>query len=198
MMCGVFCVCLTHVALACQLSSAVAGHDQGEADARTLSALAFTVIDEAGKAHKVTRDKFARLPRTTATASDHGADAKFTGASLVDVLSSCGIQFGDGLRGVRAPTVAILEATDDYRVVLSLLEIDPDTTDKLALIADERDGEPLSSQEGTHRLVLPGEKRQIRWIRNLETIRIVNLKDFPFDGLNLNSTRSSSPNDTDG
>jgi hypothetical protein len=97
------------------------------------------------------------------------------------------------LRGKRTPTVAIFEATDGYRVVLSLVEIDPSTTDRLAVVADEQDGKPLDARLGPYRLVIPGDKREVRWIRNVRTIRVVNLVDFPLaKALDANTTSRST------
>ena len=90
-----------------------------------------------------------------------------------------GVVFGKELRGPRAAEVIILEAHDGYRVALALLEIDPATTEKFALVADRRDGQPLDEKEGPFRLVIPDEKRPVRWIRMIRTIRVLNLKDAP-------------------
>ncbi len=144
-------------------------------------AAVLTVIDETGTSHALTPDDFARLPRLTAKFTSHGVDAEFSGTSLVELLQATGTAFGKELRGSRTPTVAILEATDGYRVVVSLLEIDPGTNDKPVLVADHRDGKPLDDKEGPYRLILPGDKREVRCIRNLRTILVLNLKDIPLD-----------------
>ena len=73
----------------------------------------------------------------------------------------------------------VLEASDGYRVAVALLEIDPATTGKLALVADRRDGKPLDEKEESFRLVIPDEKRAVRWIRMIRTVRVLNLKDAP-------------------
>jgi hypothetical protein len=136
------------------------------------------VIDEAGAEHAFTQTDIARLPRQTVRVTSRGTDASFEGVLLVDLLKSAGVSF-ENLRGRRTPTIAILEATDGYRVVISLLEIDPGTTDRLALVADRRDGQPLDENLGPLRLVIPGDKREVRWIRNLRTIRVMNLSQLP-------------------
>jgi len=40
-------------------------------------------------------------------------------------------------------------------------------------VAIEQDGQPLSENDGPMRIVLEGEKRPARWIRQLERLRIV-------------------------
>jgi hypothetical protein len=137
------------------------------------------IIDEQGARHTIDRRLFLRLPRHEVEVKDHDLDVKFQGASLVDLLESIGVKFGSELRGKRTPTVAIFEAADGYRVVVSLLDFDPATTDRLALVADQRDNQPLDAHLGPYRLVIPGDKRAVRWIRNIRTIRVINLIDLP-------------------
>ena len=59
----------------------------------------------------------------------------------------------------------LVEATDGYRVVFALPELDPAFKDRAGLLADRRDGQPLAAAEGPLRLVVPGEKRHARWVR---------------------------------
>ncbi len=140
---------------------------------------ALTVIDVAGKAHSFASDDIAALPHRTLKAKAHGVENEFSGVSLVDVLQSAGVEFGEKLRGVRASDVVIVEAADGYRTIFALLEIDPATTDKLVLVADKKDDQALPEREGPLRLVVPDEKRPVRWARMIKMIRIVNLKDLP-------------------
>lgn len=145
------------------------------------SEAALTIIDEANKSHTVAATDVTKMPRVKAEVQYHGKQIEFEGALLSDVLKSAGVEFGDALRGKRAATVAILEAADDYRTALTLLEIDPDTTDKMVILADRRNGGPLEENEAPFRLVIPDEKRPIRWIRMIRSIRVVNLRDLPPD-----------------
>lgn len=153
---------------------------EGAADA---AGVALRLIDESGRIHEVSPEKLAELPRTRVNVKVHDEPAEFEGVSLAEVLSIYGVEFGKALKGKRAPTVILAEATDGYRAVIALLEIDADTTDKKVLLVDRRDGKPLSAEEGPYRLVIPDEKQPIRWIRMLRTIRILNLQDVPIDAL---------------
>ena len=141
---------------------------------RTLS-----LVDEAGATHSISPEDMAKLPRHKLKAKDHDRESEFEGVLLVDLLKSVGVEFGDQLKGKRASNVIVLEATDGYRVSLALAEIDPDTTDKVVLLADRRDGQPLGEKESPYRLVIPSEKRPLRWIRMIRTIRVVSLQDLP-------------------
>jgi hypothetical protein len=177
----IFCAWIVNIALMLQVTAGAEIDRSQTANASPVGpAVGLTVIDEAGAAHSLSPDDFARLPQLSAKVNSHGKDTKFAGTSLVDLLKKSGVKFGDDLRGRRAATVAILAATDGYRVALSLLEIDPNTTDKVALVANQRDGNPLGD-DGPYQLILPGDKRAVRWIRNLRTIRIINVRDFPLE-----------------
>jgi hypothetical protein len=79
---------------------------------------------------------------------------------------------GKELRGPRLANYLLVEATDDYRVVLAIAEVDPATTDKLVLLADRKDGVALPEKEAPFRLVIPDEKRQARWIRMIKRISV--------------------------
>ncbi len=138
-----------------------------------------TVTDEAGKSHQVTASDIGRLIRRKFEVADHDKKAEFEGVSLVDLLQSVGVVFGKELKGPRASAVVLIEATDGYRVAISLLEIDPATGNRTVLLADRRDGQPLGAKEGPFRLVIPDDKRQVRWIRMIRAMRVVNLKEIP-------------------
>lgn len=147
------------------------------------------IIDEAGVKHAIARDAYLRLPRQSVKVTSYNRENEFEGVSLVNLLESAGVKFGDALKGRRASTVAILEAADKYRVVVPLLDVDPLTTDRLMLVVDKRDGELLDDQHGPYRLIIPGDKRGIRWIRSLRTIRVMSLADLPLrDQGSTNST----------
>ena len=98
---------------------------------------------------------------------DHGKEATFEGVPLVEVLKLAGVRFGEQLRGKSLATYLLAEASDGYRVVFALPELDPAFFDKLILLADRRDRKPLSEGEGRLRIVVPDERRAARWIRQL-------------------------------
>jgi hypothetical protein len=135
------------------------------------------IVDELNKSHTLNSSDLARLARTHAKVSVHGEQADFEGVQLSELLKAASVKFGDALKGKRAATVVVIEAADDYRTALSLLEIDPDTSDKQVIVADRRNGKPLDDKEGPYRLVIPADKRPIRWIRMIRTMRVLNLKD---------------------
>ena len=79
---------------------------------------------------------------------------------------------GKDLRGERMLTYLVVEAVDGYRVVFALPEIDPAFPDRTILLVDRRDQQPLSSHEGPLRIIVPSEKRQARWVRQVTAFTI--------------------------
>jgi DMSO/TMAO reductase YedYZ molybdopterin-dependent catalytic subunit len=117
--------------------------------------------------------ELAKLPRRSVRAKDHdGVESTFEGVALIDVLQLAGVKFGEGLRGKSLALYLVVEATDGYRAVFALPELDPAFTDRVVLLVDGRDGKKLGDKEGPLRIVLPGEKRQARWVRQVRSLII--------------------------
>jgi DMSO/TMAO reductase YedYZ molybdopterin-dependent catalytic subunit len=118
-------------------------------------------------------EEFTKLPRKTVRATDHGGtEAEFEGVPLFEILTRAGAPLGERLRGEAMATYVVVEAADGYRAVFALAELDPAFTDRLVLLADRRDGQPMTKPQGPLRIVVPGEKRHGRWVRMVETISI--------------------------
>lgn len=70
-------------------------------------------------------------------------------------------------------TIVRVTASDHYQVVFSLAELDAALGNEQVILADTQDGHPLT-KDGPFRLVVPGDKRPARWIRNVTTIEVTN------------------------
>ena len=122
-------------------------------------------------------DDLRRLPRAEARVTDHrdaGKEALYAGTPLVEVLRAAGLVLDPGMAGVRQTVAAsvLVEAADGYRAVFALAELDPALTDRVILLADTRDGQPLGPAEGPLRLVVPGDKRPARAVRQVVKITL--------------------------
>jgi DMSO/TMAO reductase YedYZ molybdopterin-dependent catalytic subunit len=132
-----------------------------------------SITGEVPRPLKLTAADLAGLPRQTLRAKDHeGKEAAFEGVSLFDILKGSGVPFGQDLRGPALATYLVVEAADGYRAVFALPELDPACTDRVILLADRRDGKPLAGNEGPLRVVVPGEKRHSRWVRQVVALRV--------------------------
>jgi hypothetical protein len=115
----------------------------------------------------------AQLPRLTIETSDRGTPAIYEGVPLIEVLRQAEVPLGDELRGENMALYLVVEAADGYRVVYSLPELDPTFGNRTILLADTRDAQPLSGDEGPLRLVIPGDQRQARWIRQITQMKLL-------------------------
>ena len=65
-----------------------------------------------------------------------------------------------------------MDAKDGYRAVFAWAELDPAFMEKEIYLVTSRDGKPLSEKEGPFELVVPGEKRPGRWVRQVTSLKI--------------------------
>lgn len=117
--------------------------------------------------------ELAKLKRQSLQAVDHeGQPASFEGYALSDVLALAGVHFDKEHQKQTLTSYLLVNAADGYRVIFALPELDPGFTDRRILLADKRDGKPLAAGEGPWKLVVPGEKRQARWVRQVTGLTI--------------------------
>ena len=138
----------------------------------------FTVEGEVIKPLKLTLEDLLQLKQTEVKAKGkNGEEHTFTGVRLFDILDSAGVTLGKELRGKNLAKYVLIKAADGFEVIFTLPEIDPEYTDQTILLAYLVDGKPLPKGEGPFRIVAPNDKRQARWIRELNTIKVVLSKE---------------------
>ncbi|MBA2501463.1 MAG: molybdopterin-dependent oxidoreductase [Pyrinomonadaceae bacterium] len=143
-----------------------------QADTAAMAAL-LSISGEVERPLKLTAADLAKLPRRIVRAKAHdGKETVFEGVLLGEVLRLAGVKFGEGLRGKNLALYLVVEAADNYRAVFALPELDPAFTERIVLLADRRDDKPLSAAEGALRVVVPDEKRQARWVRQVTSLVI--------------------------
>jgi hypothetical protein len=135
------------------------------------------LIDPDGHSIGLTAAQIAKAPRTTVNVIDHDKPANFEGVSLSELLPVAGVPISSKMKGSSQLTQALLfEASDGYKVVFAMAEIDPAFTTREIILADTRDGKPLDMREGPFRVIAPGDKRAARWIRQVIAVKIVAVK----------------------
>ena len=105
--------------------------------------------------------------REISATDDHGVTATYRGVAIRDVLTQASVPAGEAIRGKIMTRYVVVDASDGYRAVFSLAELDPAYTDRTVLIADTRNGAPLSAHDGPLQIIVPGEKRDARWVRQV-------------------------------
>jgi len=156
--------------LALQLAAPVAALDPRPP---ATAPAALEVAGEVPHSRRLSAEDLARLPRTSVHTRDHdGREVDFSGVTLAEVLKLAGAPAGAELKGAALAKYVVVGAADGYRVVFALPELSPDFTDAVVLLADHRDGKPLAAAEGPLRLVVAGEKRQARWVRQVVSLMV--------------------------
>jgi DMSO/TMAO reductase YedYZ molybdopterin-dependent catalytic subunit len=116
-----------------------------------------------------------KMPRKTVSViNPHEKKVEtYDGVLLEDLLHRAGAMHGEQLRGLALSMYVVAEATDGYRVVFSLAELDSGFSESDVLVADTLDDAPLNATIGPLRLVVPHDKRPARWVRMLKSIKVV-------------------------
>lgn len=136
--------------------------------------IALTVTGDVKAPLALTLPEIESMPSETISAKDHdGSTAHYQGVSLHAILVRAGVPEGAALRGKALQLCVLIKAADGYQVAFAMAELDPLFTDKKVLLAYRRDGQELDSKTGPLRLVVPDEKRQARWVREITGLEVI-------------------------
>jgi hypothetical protein len=141
-------------------------------DRAVQSAPALTIQGVGGKSVSVSAGDLCNLEQHTVNTTDNGVRAIFECVLLTDVLRVVDRPIGDKFQNTAGWYYVLAEARNGSRAVFSWAELDSTFMEKPVYVATKRDGIPLSKSDGPFRLVVPGDRRSARWIRQLKTVRI--------------------------
>jgi DMSO/TMAO reductase YedYZ molybdopterin-dependent catalytic subunit len=166
--------CLALFVVGAALTGHVENGDAQEAPkANPEARILLQVVGHVAQPLSLSQDQLAKLPRQTVRAKGHdGVEAQFEGVPLIEILAKAGVATGQALRGPAMAQYVIVEAADGYRAAFAVAELDPAFTDRVTLLADHRDGKPLSAQSGPLQIIVPGEKKHARWVRQVITLKV--------------------------
>ena len=103
------------------------------------------------------------------------ADEVYTGVAVSDLLAKYGVSLeGAGAKRIYHSDLR-LTGTDQYFVLYSASEVEPGLRNGDAIIALTVDGKPLGAN-GAFEMVISGEKKPARWVRNLASIAVVTVE----------------------
>jgi len=136
--------------------------------------------------------ELALLEQQTITATDHGTSVTFQGVLLTDLLVKVDLPTGEKFRQTAASYYLVAESRTGYRAVFAWTEVDPSFTDKAMYVVTKRNGRPLSEDDGPFELIVPGERSNARWVRQLSLLR-VEPNTTPFDSEQARWIRGNLP-----
>jgi DMSO/TMAO reductase YedYZ molybdopterin-dependent catalytic subunit len=144
-----------------------------QTSARTDSSVLLEIRGEVARPLSWSAAEFAKLPRQSVRAKGHdGVESEYQGVTLAEILRRAGVPSGNELRGQAMALFLVVEAADGYRAVFALPELDPAYSDRVILLADRRDGRPLPDQAGPLQVIVTGEKKHARWVRQVIRLRV--------------------------
>lgn len=114
----------------------------------------------------------AKLPQVKAEGMAHGRKLACEGVALVDLLRASGAMPSEPLRGAQLSRMAQVRARDGYRAAFSLGELDPSLGNRPVVLTRRCNGAELPAEDGPWRLIVPGESRPARWVRQVQSIRV--------------------------
>jgi DMSO/TMAO reductase YedYZ molybdopterin-dependent catalytic subunit len=149
------------------------GRAQDAPTANPEAKILLQVVGQVAHPLSFSKEQFAKLPRHTVRAKGHdGVESQFEGVSVIEILAKAGVPTVQDLRGPAMAHYLVVEASDGYRATFAVAELDPAFTDRVILLADHRDGKPLSTQSGPFQIIVPGEKKHARWVRQVITLKV--------------------------
>lgn len=118
----------------------------------------------------------AGMPRTKITVKQaDGRGVTYEGVLVAELLKRAGAPMGKQLRGEAVASYVVASATDGYRAIFSLAELDPDFTGSEIIVADRTNGDALLPDQGPIRIVVPKDNAGARSVRMLERIEVIRL-----------------------
>ncbi|MBB3225636.1 DMSO/TMAO reductase YedYZ molybdopterin-dependent catalytic subunit [Luteibacter sp. Sphag1AF] len=116
------------------------------------------------------------LVRTHVSGSIHGGPVMdFEGVALMDVLRKAGAVADGKLTGRAMANVVRVTATDGYTAAFSIAELSPDVGAGTVIVADKANGKAIEATDGPFRLVVPGDRRPARWVRQAVRLDVFDL-----------------------
>jgi hypothetical protein len=130
-----------------------------------------------GKTITLSPADLAAMPHKTVTVMNHhtNANESYSGVALSDLLAKVGAPQGSDVKGKLFMLGVVAEGTDHYSVLFAIAETDPTIHSGDILVADQMNGQKLD-KDGAFKLVSTEEKRPARWVRNLTSISLVEVK----------------------
>ncbi len=125
----------------------------------------------------LTPKEIGEMPHKTVNVYNHHtrANETYSGVPLADLLGKVGVPLGENVRGKLFLIGVVAEGTDHYGVLYALAEIDPSIHTGDVIVADSMDGQKLG-KDGIFKIVSTEEKRPARWVRNLASITVMEVK----------------------
>lgn len=125
----------------------------------------------------ITKGMFAEQKQVVVMAKAHDEKVhRYSGVTIANLLAKAGLTLGDTAKRSTIKTYVIITAADNYQAIFALAELDPVFANRTIILADRADRKPLMAEYAPFQVIVPGEKKHARWIRQVTGIQVVNMK----------------------
>ena len=135
------------------------------------AAAQITVGGDVPKPYVMTAQVFSTFDLQEIAADNGDGMHWYRGIPLCGVLERAGVVFGDALKGTAMAAYVLVVGADGYRVVLPLASLDDMFGGGIFLVA-AMDGALLPDAEGPYRLVIAGDTRTTRWVKQVVKVTV--------------------------
>lgn len=136
-------------------------------------AQSISVEGEVAHPLKLSAADITAMKKVEVVAADRdGQTHHYSGVPVYEILQQAGVTLGPQLRGENMSKYLLVKSGDGYEVLFSLPELDSTFTNRVIILADKMDGNPLPAGKGPFRIVVPGEKKPARWIWEVTTMTV--------------------------
>ena len=156
----------------CSIAQMTPGMDMKKPAAVPSTTLTVTLLD--GTTHSYSPEQFKALQHVSVSVHNahNNHDETYSGvpvATLVNPTAAAGSSSGSHA----SPNVQVIiaGATDNFHVVITMCDANPQCRSGQAIVADQLDGQPLGN-DGAFKLVLTEDKKPARWARNLSSLTV--------------------------
>ncbi|MDT3403135.1 hypothetical protein [Mucilaginibacter terrae] len=124
-----------------------------------------------------TKAMFANLKPVVLMAKGHDEKVhRYTGVALADVLKNSGVILGDSAKKKTIVSYIIVTAADNYKAIYTLPEIDPLFANRTIILANKVDKQLLPEGYAPYQIIVPGERKHARWLRQVVSIELVTVQ----------------------
>jgi hypothetical protein len=138
-----------------------------------------TVVGLDGATKSLGIAQLRELPQVEHADSGQNGITRYRGPTVRSIVTLAGAPEGRALRGPSMTIVVLAEASDGYQVAYALAELDEQFGARNAFVALTQNGAPITGNDGPLRIVMPSEMHRARWIRQLTTLRLLQVRRAP-------------------
>lgn len=136
-----------------------------------------TISGEGITTSTIAKDVFANMKQVVVMAKGHDEKVhRYSGVTLADILTKAGVSLGEDAKRKTVSSYIVITAADNYKAIYALSEIDPLFASRSIILVDKEDKKILPASNGPFQVIVPGEKKYGRWIRQVTAIQVFQVK----------------------